>query len=78
MFYRSEKGDLADTRMAVVVQEMILADRSGVLFTVDPVNKARGHLVIEAVFGLGEGIVSGMITPDHYVVERASGRIVNR
>ena len=76
MFYRAEKGDLTDTRMAVVVQEMILADRSGVMFTVDPVNKTREHMVMEAVFGLGEGIVSGMITPDHYMVERATGSIV--
>lgn len=76
MFYRAEKGDLTDTRMAVVIQEMILADRSGVMFTVDPVNKTPGHMVMEAVFGLGEGIVSGMITPDHYRVDRASGNIV--
>lgn len=76
MFYRAEKGDLTDTRMAVVVQEMILADRSGVMFTADPVYKAREHMVMEAVFGLGEGIVSGMITPAHYVIDRASGVVV--
>lgn len=76
MFYRMQKGSLAETRMAVVVQEMIPADKSGVMFTVDPVQKVRGHMVIEAVFGLGEGIVSGMITPDHYVVDRATGAIV--
>lgn len=76
LFYRAEKGDLADTRIAVVVQEMVLADRSGVLFTVDPVHKAREHMVMEAVFGLGEGIVSGMITPAHYVVDRTSGSVI--
>ncbi len=76
MFYRSEKGDVNDTRMAVVIQEMIAADKSGVMFTVDPVSKTREHLVIEAVFGLGEGVVSGLITPDHYVLNRADGSSV--
>jgi pyruvate,water dikinase len=76
MFYRTQKGSLRDMRMAVVVQEMVLAEKSGVMFTVDPVHKIRGHMTIEAVFGLGEGIVSGMITPDHYVLDRASGALV--
>lgn len=76
LFYRAQKGTLSDTRMAVVVQEMVLAEKSGVLFTMDPIRKRRDHMVIEAVFGLGEGVVSGMITPDHYVVDRKSGAIV--
>ncbi|HXE62756.1 MAG TPA: PEP/pyruvate-binding domain-containing protein [Bryobacteraceae bacterium] len=76
IFYRAQKGVLTDTRMAVVVQEMVPATKSGVLFTLDPVMKRRDHMVIEAVFGLGEGIVSGMITPDHYVVDRDDGSLV--
>jgi phosphoenolpyruvate synthase/pyruvate phosphate dikinase len=77
LFYRAQKGTLSDMRMAVVVQEMVLAEKSGVLFTMDPIRKRRDHMVIEAVFGLGEGVVSGMITPDHYVVDRKSGAVVN-
>ncbi len=77
LFYRAQKGTLSDTRMAVVVQEMVLAEKSGVLFTMDPIRKRRDHMVIEAVFGLGEGVVSGMITPDQYVVDRTSGAVVN-
>jgi pyruvate, water dikinase len=77
LFYRAQKGSLTDTRMAVVVQEMVLADKSGVLFTVDPIRKRRDRMVIEAVIGLGEGIVSGMITPDHYVVDRETGEILD-
>lgn len=77
LFYRAQKGALADTRMAVVVQEMACAEKSGVLFTIDPVSKSRDHLVVEAVFGLGEGIVSGLLTPDHYVIDRATGAITN-
>ena len=76
IFYRAQKGVLADLRMAVVVQEMALATKSGVLFTADPVARRRDHMMIEAVFGLGEGLVSGMITPDHYVVDRADGSVV--
>jgi pyruvate,water dikinase len=76
LFYRSHKGTLTDPRVAVVVQEMVPADASGVMFTVDPIQKRRDHMVIEAVIGLGEGIVSGVVTPDHYVVDRATGDIV--
>jgi pyruvate,water dikinase len=77
MFYRAQKGSLADTRMAVVVQEMVLADKSGVLFTVDPIRKRRDRMVIEAVLGLGEGVVSGEITPDHYVLDRETGEVAD-
>jgi pyruvate, water dikinase len=76
LFYRGTKGSLTDTSMAVVVQEMVQADRSGVMFTVDPIQKRREYMVIEAVFGLGEGIVSGAITPDHLVIDRQNGSIV--
>ena len=78
LFYRAKKGALAETRMAVVVQEMVCAEKSGVMFTMDPVEKRRDRIVIEAVFGLGEGIVSGLITPDHYAVDRRDGRLVRR
>jgi pyruvate, water dikinase len=76
LFYRAQKGALSDTRMAVVVQEMVLAEKSGVLFTVDPILKQRDRMIVEAVFGLGEGIVSGAITPDHYVLDRETGELV--
>jgi pyruvate,water dikinase len=76
LFYRSRHGVLADPRVAVVVQAMVAADVSGVMFTVDPIHKCGHHMVIEAVFGLGEGIVSGVVTPDHYVVNRVTGEIV--
>jgi pyruvate,water dikinase len=76
MFYRAQKGVLADVQMAVVVQEMVRAEKSGVMFTADPIHKQPGHMVIEAVFGLGEGIVSGMLTPDHYVIDRNDGSMV--
>jgi pyruvate,water dikinase len=56
--------------MAVVVQRQLAPDRSGVMFTIDPVRRRRDQMMIEAVWGLGEAVVSGHATPDHYVVSR--------
>jgi pyruvate,water dikinase len=74
LFYRREKGSLTDLGMAVVVQRMVQPDVSGVMFTVDPTKGRRDRMVVEAVFGLGEGVVSGQLTPDHYVLAR-DGRL---
>ena len=70
LFYRARKGSLDDLGMAVVVQRMVEADIAGVLFTCDPVQKRRDRMVVEAVLGLGEAVVSGQVTPDHYVLKR--------
>jgi pyruvate, water dikinase len=70
LFYRAQKGSLEDLEMAVVVQRMVDADVSGVLFTVDPVRRRHDRMVVEAVFGLGEAVVSGEVTPDHYIIKR--------
>jgi pyruvate,water dikinase len=58
----------------VVVQRMVEAEVAGVLFTCDPVRKRRDRMVVEAVLGLGEGVVSGQLTPDHYILKR-DGRV---
>src|SRR5947207_12111167 len=71
IFYRARKGSLADLGMAVVVQKMLDPVKSGVIVTADPVSRRRDRMIIEAVFGLGEQVVSGEVTPDHYVVDRA-------
>ena len=71
LFYRGHKGSLADLAMAVVVQKMVDPEKSGVLFTADPVQRRRDQMIVEAVYGLGEQVVSGEVTPDHYVVDRA-------
>src|ERR671931_2315962 len=74
LFYRERKGSLDDLRMAVVVQQMLDPEKSGVLFTVDPVQRRRDRMLIEAIFGLGEQVVSGHATPDHYVVDRTGAK----
>jgi pyruvate,water dikinase len=74
LFYRHRKGSLADLGMAVVVQRQIASDISGVMFTVDPVRRRNDQMVIEAVLGLGEAVVSGLVTPDNYLARR-DGRL---
>jgi pyruvate,water dikinase len=78
LFYRARKGSLDDLAMAVVVQRMVAPEKAGVLFTVDPVQRRRDRMVVEAVFGLGDQVVSGQVTPDHYVVDRAGVRRLER
>ena len=77
IFYRREQG-LHDHHIsvAVVVQEMVESEKSGVAFSVHPVTEDRNQLIIEAGFGLGEAIVSGQITPDSYVVEKEPRRVI--
>ncbi|MEM9788605.1 MAG: PEP/pyruvate-binding domain-containing protein, partial [Pseudomonadota bacterium] len=70
MFYRGEKGSLDDLRMAVVVQNMVDADKAGVAFSNHPVTRRKDRMMIEAVHGLGEQVVSGEVTPDQYIVDR--------
>ena len=55
--------------LAVVVQEMIPSDVSGVMFTANPLTGLRAETVIDATYGLGEALVSGHVEPDHYVVD---------
>ncbi len=70
IYYRVKKGFKHESVfIAVVVQMMVNADKSGVIFSKDPVENTD-NVVVEAVFGLGEGIVSGRIKPDHYIVSR--------
>ncbi len=57
-----------DVSLAVVVQEMVQSDVSGVLFTANPLTGALGESVIDATFGLGEALVSGQVEPDHFLV----------
>ena len=71
VFYRQEKGSLEDVAMAVVVQQMVDSQKSGVMFTVDPVHGRKDRMVVEAARGLGEAVVSGETTPDNYTLSRA-------
>jgi pyruvate,water dikinase len=79
IFYRCQRGfEDQKVAIAVVVQKMINSEKSGVIFTVDPVLRNHFYMIIEAVWGLGEGIVSGTITPDHYRIDRETYEIVEQ
>lgn len=75
--YRATEHATEEPTIAVIVQQMVPSDRSGVLFTVDPASGDQRHLVVEAVFGQGEAIVSGRVEPDTYVVDRVGPAIVS-
>ena len=69
-YYRNKKGFKTEqASLAVVIQKMVDSDKSGVIFSKGPLGKTD-NIIIEAVWGLGEGIVSGRITPDHYVISK--------
>jgi pyruvate,water dikinase len=69
IYYRKKKSfDVASSQLAVVIQKMINSEKSGVVFSKNPI-KNDDSILIEAVYGLGEGIVSGMIKPDSYAVD---------
>ncbi len=76
IFYRDDKEITQEPSIAVVVQEMVPAERSGVMFTVDPSTGELGHIVIEAALGQGEVVVSGQVEPDTYVVDKEGPRLV--
>lgn len=71
IYYRTVNGfDHMKVGIAVPVQRMVQSDKSGVLFTVDPITADKNKIVIEAGWGLGEAVVSGSVTPDRYVVDK--------
>ncbi|HPO14094.1 MAG TPA: PEP/pyruvate-binding domain-containing protein [Candidatus Hydrogenedentes bacterium] len=75
--YRERHGfSHLEVNMAVVVQSLVNADASGVLFTIDPISGSRDHLIIESCFGLGEALVSGKVSPDRYVFSRANLQVI--
>lgn len=76
LLYRRELGlDPEKSTMAVVVQEMVLGDRSGVAFCRSPVDPSQA--VIESVYGLNQGLVDGTVEPDRWTLERSSGTILS-
>ncbi len=79
IFYREKQGFEHDqVSMAVVVQEMVDSDKAGVVFTVNPMTGDSDQLIIEAGWGLGEGVVSGSVTPDHYVIDKKQMQLIEK
>jgi len=79
IFYRHQQGfDHFRVGIAVPVQKMVQSQASGVMFTIEPVTSDSNHIIIEAVHGLGEAIVSGEVTPDLYIIDKKTTRIVSK
>lgn len=79
IFYREQNNfDHFRVGIAVPVQKMVQSHTSGVMFTIDPITLQKNTIVIEAIYGLGEMIVQGVVTPDHYVVNKNTLKILRK
>jgi pyruvate,water dikinase len=79
IFYRATNHyDHFKIGIAIPVQKMIESAESGIMFTIDPVTNDKSKVVIEAIFGLGEMIVQGAVTPDHYEVDKKTAVILKK
>jgi phosphohistidine swiveling domain-containing protein len=79
MDYRQKQGyEHLKVNAAVIVQSMLSPDISGVLFTANPVSGDFTEAVLNASWGLGEAIVSGLVSPDTYIIRKADGLILSR
>lgn len=65
----------SNAAMAVVVQEMVQSEVSGVLFTANPLSGLRSETVIDATYGLGDALVSGQVEPDHLIIDSLTGKV---
>ncbi|SNZ13359.1 phosphoenolpyruvate synthase [Natronoarchaeum philippinense] len=75
IYYRQKQGfDHSVVDIAVVVQRMVDAERSGVMFTSHP-STGDPRMIVEAAWGLGEAVVSGSVSPDNYIVDRQNGSV---
>lgn len=76
IFYRKEKNfDERSISIAVVVQSMISAQKAGVMFTSNPITNDYDTVVLEAAWGLGEAVVSGIVTPDNLWIDKNTGEV---
>ncbi|MEK7622532.1 MAG: phosphoenolpyruvate synthase [Patescibacteria group bacterium] len=79
IFYRQQKG-FAHFKIGIAlpVETMVQSEISGIMFTVNPVTNDKNQIVIEAIWGLGEKIVQGAYTPDHYLVQKLTWQILQK
>ncbi|NCN26600.1 phosphoenolpyruvate synthase [bacterium] len=76
--YRKENEiDLLGVKVSVVLQKMLIPEKSGVMFTVDPIEQKEDTVLVSAVYGVGEGIVSGALDADSYWLSKTSGNLIN-
>lgn len=78
IFYRIRNNDKSDIKVAVIVQEMIQSEISGIAFSINPTTNNKNEIIIEGGFGLGEAVVSGKVTPDTYVISKNENKIKSK
>lgn len=79
IYYRHQQGfDHFKIGLAAVVQRMVQSEKSGIAFSIDPVTNDKSKIVIEAILGLGEYVVQGKVTPDHYEIDKKSFNILKK
>ena len=79
IFYILSKGyDISKVRMGVIVQKMVQAEVSGILFTINPIDNDDRKMSIECILGLGEPIVKGELNPDTYIIDKETKEIVEK
>ncbi len=79
IFYRVQQGFAhLKVGIAVPVQRMVQSEAAGVMFTLEPITNDRSKIVIQAAYGLGESVVSGDVSPDSYIVDKNSLKILDK
>lgn len=79
MLYRQQNAiDSSEVTMAVVIQKMVSSQMSGIMFTADPLTQSRDIISVDAGFGLGEALVSGLVSPDTYKYKKSAKKIIEK
>lgn len=79
IYYREKQNfDHFDVALSVVVQKMVNSEKSGVMFTANPINSNTDEMMINASYGLGEAVVSGIVTPDEYIIDKKTRKVIEK
>ncbi|MDD4565385.1 MAG: phosphoenolpyruvate synthase [Eubacteriales bacterium] len=79
IYYRQNQGfNHFEVSLSIVVQKMVNSEKSGVMFTANPVTNNKNEMMINASWGLGEAIVSGAVTPDEYIINKESKEVIEK
>lgn len=79
IYYREKQNfNHFDVSLSVVVQKMVNSEKSGVMFTANPINNNKNEMMINASWGLGEAVVSGIVTPDEYIIDKKTKKVIEK
>lgn len=79
IYYREKQNyDHFDVALSVVIQKMVNSEKSGVMFTANPINNSTDEMMINASYGLGEAVVSGIVTPDEYIIDKKTKKVIEK